>query len=364
MDTTDREIIFDQNGFCNHCTQTLLNLKSNFGDESSNIRQLDDIILNVRKEGKGKKYDCIIGLSGGIDSSYLAYLLVRQYKIRPLAIHVDNGWNADISVSNIHKIVTRLNIDLITHVINWEEFRELQKSFLFASVVDLEMLSDHAIGVVINKLARKHRIKYFLIGSNYQSESILPKSWFYSDKLDSINIMDIYNKHGSGMKIKTFPFLSFREYFFYGTKYGKYLMPLSFMNYNKEMAKKLLMKELDWQDYGGKHHESFITKFYQTIILPEKFGIDKRRAHLSSLICAGQITRESALNELQKPFVNSSEIRDSILYFCKKMGLTNNEFEIIMSQPRRQHEDFKTYKLRKEKIWDLIHVIRPKRTGN
>lgn len=364
MDTSDPNIIFDTNGVCNHCTQALINLEKEFANPKENIKKLEDLIQTVKNEGKGRKYDCIIGLSGGVDSSFLAYTLVKQFGIRPLAVHVDNGWNSDLAVSNIHNIVTKLNIDLITYVIDWDDFRELQKSFLYASVVDLEMISDHAIGVIVNKIARQKRIKYFLIGSNYQTESILPLSWFYSEKLDSLNILDIFKKYGSKKKIKTFPFLSFKEYFLYGLKYGRYLMPLSYMNYNKESSKELLKQELGWEDYGAKHHESFITKFYQTYILPNKFGIDKRKAHLSSLICVGQITREEALNELKNPIIQPSEVQNSVSYFCKKMEITNDEFIKIMSQPRREHEEFKSYKSRKEKIWNIIHKIRPSRNNS
>jgi len=360
MDTTDPDILFDENGYCCHCTRTLKSIRENFGDPQKNSTHLNEIINSVKSEGKSKKYDCLIGLSGGIDSSYLAFILVKQYGIRPLAIHVDNGWNSDLAVSNIFKIIRKLNIDLITRVIDWDDFRELQKSFLKASVVDLEMLSDHAIVVVINKIARENKIKYFLIGSNYQTESILPKSWFYSNKMDSKNIIDIYKKYGSKRNIKSFPFLSFWEYFNFGRKYGKYLMPLSFMNYNKDSAKEILRKEIGWEDYGAKHQESFITKFYQTYMLPIKFSIDKRRAHLSSLICAGQITRDNALKILESPIILQSEIEESILYFCKKMEITKSDFDKIMTQPRREHGEFKTFQINKDRIWKLIHFLRSK----
>lgn len=344
MDTSDPDIVFDENGYCNHCINAIQQLNENYGDRERNARKLQDIINLVKIEGKGKEYDCLIGLSGGIDSSYLAYLLVKRFGIRPLAIHVDNGWNSEQAVSNIHKIVSKLNIDLITHVIEWNEFKELQKSFLRASVVDLEMLSDHAIVVVINKISRQRRIKYFLIGSNFQTESIVPRKWFYSNKKDSSNILDIYRQFGSGLNLKTYPFLSLYDYLTFGRKYGKYLVPLSFSEYNKENAKEVLIRELGWQDYGAKHHESFITKFYQTIILPEKFTIDKRRAHLSSLICAGQISRNDALVEIKKSvFKNDNERNDAVEYFCKKLELTNNEFQLIMKIPRSEHTNFNSY---------------------
>lgn len=359
MDTTDPDISFDENGNCNHCSQALQQLNENYGSKEYNDEKLKEIIQTVKKEGLNKQYDCIIGLSGGIDSSYLAYMLVEEFGLRPLAVHVDNGWNSEIAVSNIYKLVTKLRIDLITHVINWEEFKDLQKSFLRASVVDLEMLSDHAIVVAVKKIAKRKKIRYFLIGSNYQTESILPKSWYYSNKIDSANIKDIYKKYGSGKTIKTFPFLNFWNYFFYGKGYGKYLMPLSLMKYDKNEAKIILTKEIDWQDYGAKHHESFITKFYQTYILPEKFGIDKRRAHLASLICANQITRDEALNELKKPLIIESRVCEEIEYFCKKMDLDKEEFNLIMKTQRKEHEEFKSYSDLQVFIWKIIRFIKP-----
>lgn len=355
MDTTDPDIVFYTNGGCNHCTTAIQRLNDIYGDKAGNKEKLLEILRNVKKEGQNKQYDCIIGLSGGIDSSYLAYVLVREFGIRPLAVHVDNGWNSEQSVSNIHNIVEKLNIDLYTHVIDWNEFKDLQISFLRASVVDLEMLSDHAIAVAIWRIAKKKKIRYFLIGSNYQTESIMPRKWFYSFKRDSRNIMDIYKQFGSGRKIRTFPFLNFYEYLTFGKKYGKYVMPLSYLDYNKEKAKEILRKEVAWQDYGAKHHESFITKFYQTYILPNKFNIDKRKAHLSSLICANQITRDMALEKLKDPFFrNENEEKEAVEYFCKKMELSPEEFDLIIKLPRREHNEFKSF----SKISDKIGYVK------
>jgi N-acetyl sugar amidotransferase len=356
MDTSDPDIVFDENGYCNHCTNSLKLLKNNYADKEKNKQNLQEIVHTVKNEGKNNKYDCIIGLSGGVDSSYLAYVLVKEYGLRPLAIHLDNGWNSVQAVANIHKLVTNLNLDLITHVIDWDEFKELQKSFLRASVVDLEMLSDHAIVIAINNLARKERIKYFFIGGNFQSESIMPCKWFYSNKIDSRNIIDIYNKYGSGKKLLTYPFLSLYGYLTFGKKYGKYFAPLSYLEYNKDKAKAILKKEVGWQDYGAKHHESFVTKFYQIYILPKKFNIDKRKAHLSSLICANQISRNTSLTELGMSFFkNGYEEKEAVEYFCKKMELSIDEFEQIMKLPRREHNDFKSYT---KKIYQIIKIVK------
>jgi len=360
MDTSDPAIVFDENGLCNHCSTAIQRLEQEYSDPLSNKKKIDAMISTVKKTGQNKQYDAVIGLSGGIDSSYLAYTLVKDYGLNPLAVHLDNGWNSEQAVANIHKIVTTLNIDLHTHVINWEEFRELQKAFLYASVVDLEMLSDHAIVVVIDKLAREKKIKYFIIGSNYQTESILPKSWYYWDKKDSLNIRDIYSKYGSNLKIKTFPFLSFFEYVLIARRYGRYLTPLSYMDYNKDKAKEILKSELGWVDYGAKHHESFITKFYQTYILPEKFNIDKRRAHLSSLICTKQISRDEALNILEQPLLSDREIRESVEYFCKKMEISSSEFKKIMSLPRKEHAEFKLHRHKRDVLFSFINKLRNK----
>jgi hypothetical protein len=300
-------------------------------------------------------------LSGGVDSSYLAYVLVKKYNIRPLAIHVDNGWNSEIAVGNIQKIVSRLGIDLYTHVIQWEEFRDLQRSFIKASVIDLEMLSDHAIVVITKKIAQKFKIDYFVIGSNYQTESILPTEWFYPFKHDSLNIKDIYKKYGDNKRLSSFPFISFYKYLFFQKGYGSYLSPLSYLEYDKDKAKKILIEELDWKDYGAKHHESFITKFYQNYILPTKFNIDKRKAHLSSLICANQITREEALLELNKPvFASEHEKQESIEYFCKKLQFNINDFHKMMSENRREHSCFKSYETRKNIIRKYLKYLKKK----
>lgn len=358
MDTTDPDIIFDKDGVCNHCTTAIKTISEIFTNQAENEKKLKEIIQTVKEEGKYKKYDCIIGLSGGIDSSFLAYVLVKKFGIKPLAIHIDNGWNSELAVKNIENVVTKLNIDLYTHVIDWNEFKDLQRSFLLASVVDLEMLSDHAIVIVANKIAKQKNITYFLIGSNYQTESILPRKWFYPNKLDSLNIKNIHKIYGSVKKLKTFPLLSFIEYIRFGKKYGKYLMPLSYMKYDKDNAKNILKKELDWKDYGAKHHESFITMFYQSYILPNKFNIDKRKAHLSSLICAGQIMREDAIKELKKPIIDENKLKESKEYFCKKMNLSIDAFDDIMKKTRKEHNEFKSYLKIKKKIQTIISFFK------
>lgn len=352
MDTTDPDIRFDENGYCNHCTDAIKRLNEiYFVDEELKKSRLETIVDKIKKEGKGKKYDCIIGLSGGVDSSYLAYVAVKELKLRPLAVHLDNGWNTELAVKNINNIVEKLNIDLYTHVLGWNEFKELQLAFLKASVIDIELLTDHAIGETIYRINKKFKIGYFLSGFNCQSETVMPTKWLYPYKMDSLNIKDIYRKHGIKLPLKTFKFLNFYEYLTFGKNQMKLIPILNNVDYIKEKAIKVLKEELDWRDYGNKHEESFFTKFYQSYILPKKFNVDKRRAHLSSLICTNQKSRDQALEELALPILNNEE--NDINYFIKKLGLSMQEFERIMILPPIEHWYFKSYAKRKHKLGNL-----------
>jgi len=359
MDTTDPEIYFDENGYCNHCTNSIKQLSEIFFiDANIKKEKLNEIVTHIKDEGKGCKYDCIIGLSGGVDSSYLAYVAVKQLGLRPLAIHLDNGWNSELAVKNIDNIINKLNIDLYTHVIDWDEFKALQLSFLRASVIDIELLTDHAIGVTLYRLSKKFKIKYFLSGFNCQSESVMSKSWLYPYKMDSLNIKDIFKKNGGVTKLKTFKFLNFYEYITFGNNKMSLIPLLNFLEYNKMDAITTLEKELDWRNYGNKHEESVLTKFYQCYILPRKFNIDKRKAHLSSLICANQISREDALDELKQSFYKyNNEEKDLIEYFCKKLDMSTDEFDLIMKLPIKRHEDFKSYAKNVKKIVKIAKKI-------
>ncbi len=358
MDTSDPDITFDQNGYCNHCTQALIKLNKNkFANDDERLKHLNRIINKIKKSGKNKKYDCIIGLSGGVDSSYLAYIVVKKLGLRPLAVHVDNGWNSELSVKNIENIVKKLGIDLYTYVIDWEEFKDLQRAYLKASVIDIEVLSDNAIVIAIHKLLKKYKLKYFLIGYNYQTESIMPASWLYSNKFDSLNIKSIYKKFGTGLKLKTYPLLSFWEYIVYRFfDKSRSINILDLFPYNKQDAINILHKELDWQDYGGKHYESKITKIYQGYILPKKFNIDKRRAHLSSLFVSGQISREEALEKIKENLYEEKELKEDIEFFCKKLDIFREEFDEILSASPIPHYAYPSY----NKIIDRLIALKRK----
>jgi len=367
MDITDPDIYFDEKGVCNHChhhdkAEATMVFKGEAGKE-----KLDQIIERIKKDGEGKEYDCIIGLSGGVDSTYVA-LLVKEHGLRPLAVHLDNGWNSELAVKNVENIVTKLNLDLFTIVINWEEFKDLQLAYLKSGVIDLEATSDHAIFATMYKLAKQYKIKYVVNGTNIQTESIMPGSWFYRAKDDLVNLKDIYFKYGSGRKLKTFPTLGFRKSMYYNLIHKmQWISILNYVPYVKSEIKEVIKKELGWNDYGGKHHESIITKFYQSYILPKRWGIDKRRAHLSNLICSGQITRDEALLEIREPvYKTRADLDNDIEYVTKKFGISMEEFNDIMKQPPRKHTDFKTDKWQRDLFFSFVknvNKLRGKRTS-
>ena len=336
---SDFFIEFDDNGVCNHCL--LYNNRAQLYISSSDSEKeviLSNLINDIKQKGKSKKYDCIIGVSGGVDSTYVAYL-VKNWGLRPLAVHCDNGWNSELAVSNINNVLKKLNIDLYTHVINWEEFKDLQLSYLKASVIDLEAISDHAITATLYNVANKKGIKYILSGENLVTEGYLPSSWVHL-KNDLINIRGIHKKFGS-KKLRSYPTLGYFKKW-YLTKFYKIecIQILNYITYNKSEAQDILIKKLDWRDYGGKHYESIITRFYQSYILPNKFGIDKRVSHFSTLICSGQMTREEAMQELSKlPYNNDLMLQDK-KYVIKKLGLTDEKFDELMSLPIKSHADY------------------------
>lgn len=335
----DPDITFDEDGICNYYYEYKLAEKDVLKGQAGEIK-LNELANTIRREGKGKKYDCLIGLSGGVDSTYVGYL-VKQLGLRPLAVHLDNGWNSELAVKNIENVINKLNIDLYTLVVNWQEFKDIQLSYMKASVVDIEVVSDHAITATMFKLAKQHKIGYILNGTNIVTEHIMPPSWLYK-KMDLANLIDIHNQFGK-VKLSTYPCLDFKKYVYYTALFK--LTPISVLNfvpYNKNEIKNFIASELNWRDYGGKHYESIFTKFYQAYILPEKFKIDKRKAHLSTLICSGQIDRDAAVKELDLPLYNEVELKQDKQYVLKKLGLSEQEFTSMISAKPRKHQEFKT----------------------
>lgn len=338
MDSTDPLIYFDEKGICNHCTAYYDRITKEIPDDETRGIVFQQVVDKIKSIGKGNDYDCVIGLSGGVDSSYLA-LKVKDAGLKPLAVHLDNGWNSELAVDNIKRIVTKLDIDLITHVIDWDEFRDLQKSFIKASVPNCEIPTDHAINALLFNTASKFGIKYIIGGGNIATEGILPISWTYYNQ-DLRHIKAIHAKFGS-IPIKTTPTLSLKKYIWLVMVKGiRIILLLNYMDYNKDNAKKELETKLGWRDYGGKHYESIYTRFYQGFLLPNKFGIDKRKAHFSTLICSGQMTREEAIEELATDSYKSLRLEEDMSYIQKKLGFSETEFNNIMKSPIANHTDY------------------------
>lgn len=340
MDTTDPEITFDAAGVCNHCHEYDRAIVSAVRSGTEGARLLEAAVADITRDGAGQRYDCIIGLSGGVDSTFVAYQ-VKQLGLRPLAVHLDNGWDSEIAVSNIAAVVTKLGIDLETLVIDWEEFKDIQLAFLRSGLPDCEIPSDHAIVSSVYQTAKQQGVKHCVWGYNTRTETHLPRAWSQAH-FDWGFIRAVHKQFGSG-RIKTFPHLPFLDSlpgFGYRPTHHNLL---DLVDYVKADAVQLLQRELGWRSYGGKHHESVYTRWYQGWFLPSRFGYDKRKTHLSSLICSGEITREAALDTLRQPAYPEDMQRSDTDYVIKKFGLTAASFEAIMTGPKRTFAEFDSY---------------------
>lgn len=340
MDASVPDIEFDHNGTCNYCKEHEAKVAMTpfyMGGAEEKLRQ---IVTKIKAEKNGP-YDSIVGLSGGVDSSYVAYQAVKL-GLRPLAVHFDNGWNSELAVQNIENIVKKLNLDLVTFVIDWPEFKDIQRSFFKANVIDIEMVTDHAIFAAMYRIANKNKIRYILSGTNAATESIMPATWQHF-KFDLLNLKAIHKRFGS-LPIKNYPTLSvWQMAWSHYLRGAKSISLLNYIPYRKDEAMHTLKDELDWQYYGGKHYESTFTKFYQAYILPEKFGVDKRRIHLSDLIMNNEMTREEALIELAKPRYEDAQFESDRDYVCKKLGFTTENFADYMSASPVSHYAYPSY---------------------
>lgn len=357
MDTiADPNITFDEKGICNYYYEHLQKEKDFVLKGEAGSKKVQELVEKIKADGKGKKYDCITGISGGVDSTYLC-LQAKNLGLRTLVVHFDNGWNSELAVKNIENIIGKLGFDLYTLVVDWNEFKDLQLAYLKASVVDIEALTDHAIAGTLFKLAAENNIKHILSGYNIVTEATLPKHWVFT-KNDDANIKDIHKKFGTA-PLKTYPFFGLKQKKMYASLKGiESINLLNYLDYNKQAVKEVIIKELDWRDYGGKHYESVFTRFYQGYILPVKFGIDKRKAHLSDLIYSGQITKAEALSQLQKPIMEKEQLEQDYAFVLKKFNLTEAEFEAIIKAPRREHTEFATIQTIYSK-YPLLNVVKP-----
>lgn len=355
MDTSDPEITFDDQGNCNHCTE-FLTKRANFsykGEESDHA--LNEWVKAIKLKGRGKAYDCIVGLSGGVDSSFTAWK-AKELGLRVLAVHLDNGWNSIEANQNIRNIASKLDIDYECVVLDWEEFKEIQRAFLLASIPEADTPTDIAILSVLHQVAAKHGVKYILSGGNFATEGILPKYWHYNAK-DLTYFKTICRQFGN-VKIKSFPTFGFFKEFYYKIFKGiQMIYLLNYIPFDKSSGIDLLKQQLDWKDYGGKHYESKYTGFIQSYYLVEKFNIDYRRATLSSQICAGTVNRNRALEILQtKPF-DKDRIESESKYIAKKLDFTEQEFSDIVSNSPHWYTDFSNDEKRLTWIYNLYRRI-------
>jgi N-acetyl sugar amidotransferase len=341
MDTSDQEIKFDDLGNCNHCNDAMERATKVWFPNENGEKYLDEVFEKIKHEERNKEFDCIIGLSGGVDSSYLAWLTVKK-GLRPLVVHVDCGWNSEQAVKNVENIVKKLNIELHTFVVNWEEMKDLHRAFFKASLPDQDIPQDHAIFAALYKFADQNNIRYVLNGLNFATESILPEGWGYQ-AMDYRHLKSIHDRFGE-RELKEYPHITFFQRYIYFTLIKKMIIinPLNYINYVKDDAIEIMKKELSWQYYGGKHYESRFTKFFQSYYLPVKFNFDKRRAHLSSLIISGQISREEALKKMSENSYSENEINQDLEYVAKKLDWSVTEFKAIINLPPNRHKDFAT----------------------
>ena len=350
MDTTASDIKFDQNNHCNYCTDFLNKYKKENYKKELNF---DQLIETIKKEGKNKKYDCIVGVSGGVDSSFVLYKVV-EFGLRPLAVHLDNGWNSELAQNNISNLVKKLNVDLYTKIVDWEEYRNLQEAFFASNVIDIELLLDNAMLAINYQMAEKYNIKYILSGTNTSTEGFkIPNNWSWF-KNDKKNIYSIAKKF-KNIKPKTMPtFGTFNFIYYEILKKIKWVLFLDYLNYIKKDAIAVLEKNCGFKKYPYKHYESVFTRFYQGYILPKKFNVDKRKLHLSNLICTEQMSRDEAISLLQQPcYLNEEdEIKDK-KFFLKKMEWSEEKLENYIKQEEISHDKYGSEK----KFWTLLKDI-------
>jgi len=347
MDTTDSKITFDEHGVCDHCRNFDTHIKPYWKPKENDFEGLEKLAAQIRKAGKGREYDCILGLSGGADSSYLAYIAKEVMHLRPLAFVVDTGWNLNVAVENIEKIVKGLNLDMYTEVVNWKEMADFQLSMFKASISSQDFPQDHAIFAGLYNYATKHHIKYVLTGSNNATEFIRPPlEWIYMNDLRMA--LDIHDKFGQ-RELKTFPLCNIWKYriwyrYFLGMRRR---FPLDYIVYDKAQAEDLLHEKYGWTKYANKHYENVFTRFFEGYFLPHKFGFDTRKNVLSNEILAGTMTRDEALEILKEPPYDPEQAELDKAYIAKKLGVSTEEFQRIIDQPNKTPADYKN------SIWAL-----------
>ena len=341
MDSSDKAIYFNADGICDHCLTFDREIMPVWNNGVGRDEELKLIVDGIKKNGAGEDFDCILGMSGGIDSSYLLYLAKEKLGLRPLVFHVDAGWNSQIAVNNIERLVDGLNLDLFTEVINWRDMQSLQRSFFKAGVPHVDVPQDHAFFATMYKFASKHNIKNIITGGNYSTECVRnPKEWMYYQS-DSIQLRDIHKKHGEP-SLQNYPLTNILWHklylpYFKGIKLHRLL---DFMPYDKEEATKFLVDNYGYQRYPQKHFESRFTRFYESYWLPTKFGYDTRKVQFSSLILTDQMTREEALKELSKPAYDPETVHHEFEYVASKLDWSIEQLKSCLHAPNKTYKDF------------------------
>jgi N-acetyl sugar amidotransferase len=344
MDTTDPHIVFDYRGWCEYCNNFETTIKPNWRVEDQGTSALQQMADAIRADAKGADFDCIIGLSGGLDSSYVAYVAKEKMGLRPLLFHVDAGWNTDQAVGNIEKLVDGLGLDLYTDVVNWESVKRMQVAFLRAGIPDQDLVQDAAFFSGLYKFARKHKIKHIITGSNFSTECCRePEEWGGYLGIDKTLFGDIWAKCGDGKPNDEFPLVDILVYkLWYQKVMGmKVHHPLNLVPYVKKDAEDELERRYGWQRFQHKHHESRFTRFYEDYWLPRRFGFEKRRAHFSSLIMTGQMSREQALDRISRPEMGEHFLKQEFEYVAHKLGLTVDELQALFDMPKKTYRDYK-----------------------
>lgn len=343
MDTTDPNIIFNEKGESDYYVNYINEILPSWNTGEEGMKELMETAEKIKKDGKNRDFDCIIGLSGGLDSSYVAYVAKEIMGLRPLLFHVDAGWNTDKAVGNIEKLVNGLNVDLYTEVINWEEMKDLQRAFFKSQIADQDMPQDIAFFSGLYKFAKKNKIKYVLTGGNFSTECCRePEEWGAYPGIDKKLIKDIHDTFG-GRKLNSFPIVDIIQY----KLYYKYVLgmevfkPLNLIPYNKKEVEQLLEKKYGWEKFQHKHHESRFTRFFEDYWMPRKFGYEKRRAHFSSLILTGQMTREQALERISKPELDELTLQKEFDYVAEKLDFTRAELQAIFEGANKTFNDYK-----------------------
>lgn len=348
MDTSDPFITFSEQGVCSHCSEFDAATSQHWFPNAEGQHRLNEMIAAIKRDGAGREFDCILGLSGGVDSSYLA-LKAKEWGLRPLVVHVDAGWNSELAVANIEAIVKHCKYDLHTHVVDWEEMRDLQLAYLRSGIANQDVPQDHIFFASLYHFAVRNGIRYIFSGGNLATEGIFPSAW-HGSAMDAINLRAIHSKYGA-RPLRNYKTISFFDYYFWYPFVRKMrtIRPLNYMPYVKSQAIEELESTVGWRSYGRKHGESHFTKLFQNFYLPERFGYDKRRPHLSSLIVSGQLARADAIDELRKPLYDPKELELDIEYFCKKLRIKRVEFDQLMRVPKQHYTDFQN--------WDKYHRL-------